>query len=105
MGIEQRLYDIRIESGYSQKNFAKEVGISVNTYSKAEQGLKELSLRKVKLICNRFFVNQQYLLEGKEPKYILDEKSVKAINLFNNLSPKAKDALIHFLESIQEEKD
>ncbi len=50
-------------------------------------------------------MNQQYLLEGKEPKYILDEKSVKAINLFNNLSPKAKDALIHFLESIQEEKD
>ena len=86
MGIEQRLYDIRIESGYSQKNFAKEVGISVNTYSKAEQGLKELSLRQVKLICNRFFVNQQYLLEGKEPKYILDEKSVKAINLFNNLA-------------------
>lgn len=50
MGIEQRLYDIRIESGYSQKNFAKEVGISVNIYSKAEQGLKELSLRLVKLI-------------------------------------------------------
>ena len=59
-------------------------------------------IREENKMSQRTFARE---LEGKEPKYILDEKSVKAINLFNNLSPKAKDALIHFLESIQEEKD
>lgn len=105
MGMEQRLYELRIESGYSQKRFAKEVGISINTYSKAEQGQQELSPRQITLICNRFLINREYLQEGVGPKYILDPKTIKAVTLFNKLSPKAQDFLICFLESVQEAQE
>ena len=80
--IGKRLYEIRTELQYSQERVAKEIGVSRNTFSDAELGKKPLNDRQVNLFCNTFGINKDYLLYGTQPKYKLEPKDKKALELF-----------------------
>lgn len=63
--LGQRLCEIRTELGFSQEKIAKEIGVSRNTLSGAELGKKTLTDRQMRLFCNAFGINKDYLLFGK----------------------------------------
>ena len=104
--IGKRLYEIRTELQYSQERVAKEIGVSRNTFSDAELGKKPLNDRQINLFCNTFGINKDYFLHGTQPKYKLEPKDKKALELFKKLHPALQDSVLIILESmLKAEKD
>lgn len=103
--MENRLYEIRIENKMSQRKFAREVGISTNTLIEAETGRRKLTDRQMTLICNRFFLNKDWLELGQGEKYTLTPKSQKALELFGRLGMVGQDVAIALLKGLLEIQD
>lgn len=68
--FNERLTDIRIEAGYSQKDMAKELNITTSAYGYYEQGRNEPSLETIRILANKLDVSTDYLLGMiDEPKH------------------------------------
>ncbi len=100
--MEKRIYEIREENKMSQRTFAREVGISINTLIEAETGRRKLNDRQVTLVCNRFFINKSWLINGQGEKYKFNPKSLKALEIFEKLGPTGQDVAISLLKGILE---
>ena len=59
--IEDRARNLRINSGLTQKEFGKLLGISKSYVSDIENGYTGLSVEHVNIICNHFHVSFDYL--------------------------------------------
>ena len=57
-----RLKELRIEKGYSQKNIALKLDVSVTCYAGYEQGYRQPDLKMLIKICLLFEVSADYLL-------------------------------------------
>lgn len=58
----ERLKDVRKDSGMSQADVASEIGITKSAYANYEQGIREPSLKVLKVICDTLDVSCDYLL-------------------------------------------
>ena len=72
--MNERLKQIREELNMSQAKFGKELNLSQNHISALEHGTRDITRRIVNNICDRFKINQEWLLYGIGEKYkdILD---------------------------------
>lgn len=98
--MDKRLYEVRVENKMSQRKFAREVGISVNTLIEAETGRRKLTNRQITLICNRFFLNKTWLELGQGEKYRLTPQSQCALELFSQLGMVERDVAIAMLKGL-----
>ena len=64
--MNKRLKLLRLESGLSQKEVAKNIGITTSAYSNYEQGIREPSVDIIVALCKFFDVSADYLLGLKE---------------------------------------
>lgn len=62
MDFSQRLKNLRLESGYSQKELAKLIGISYQSLQKYENGISKPRLSRLEEIAEIFNVSVSYLL-------------------------------------------
>ena len=62
MKLNERLRQLRLESGYTLKVVADGIGVALSTYSNYEQGIREPSVDIIKRICIFFEVSADYLL-------------------------------------------
>lgn len=62
MDFSQRLKNLRLESGYSQKELAKLIGISYQSLQKYEKGISKPRLSRLEEIAEIFNVSVSYLL-------------------------------------------
>lgn len=62
--IGERLRETRKEFGMNQEQFAKELGISRGHVSNLEKGADNPSSSLVKLICAKFSIREQWLVDG-----------------------------------------
>lgn len=60
--FNERLKDLRIESGYKQEEIAKILNVTTSAYGYYEQGRNEPSLATIKKIAETFKVSTDYLL-------------------------------------------
>lgn len=60
--FSERLKDVRKDSGMSQADIASEIGVTKSAYANYEQGIREPSLKVLKLICDVLDVSCDYLL-------------------------------------------
>lgn len=60
--FNERLKELRIEKGYSQKNIALKLDVSVTCYAGYEQGYRQPDLKMLIKICLLFEVSADYLL-------------------------------------------
>lgn len=58
----EKLKNLRVEKGYSQKAVAISLGISPSCYAGYEQGYREPDLSTLKKICTFFGASSDYLL-------------------------------------------
>lgn len=58
-----------MDHGYTQDDFAWSVGVSKAQISRLEAGKREPSKTLIRLICNVFEVNEEWLLHGSGKKY------------------------------------
>ncbi|MBU5266702.1 helix-turn-helix domain-containing protein [Virgibacillus proomii] len=121
--FSERLTDVRVEAGYSQKDLAKELNITTSAYGYYEQGRNEPSLETVRLLARKLNVSTDYLLgiidEPKHPvKYeitdgfiltdteLLTVKQLKAKQLLSELSKNPienVDKLVRFWQFMNKE--
>lgn len=62
MIFKNRLKEIRIEKGLTQKEVAAALEISVSCYGGYEQGYREPDLKTLIKICKMFEISSDYLL-------------------------------------------
>ena len=76
--MKDRIKAVRQDANMSQADFANALGMSVNAVSQMERDIIKPSNRTIELICDRFFINREWLTEGvgemKKPP--LDEVAV-----------------------------
>ena len=62
MKFNERLKEIRRESGYIQKDIYTRLGVSPNCYASWEQGRTQPDIENIKKLCKIFEVSADYLL-------------------------------------------
>ena len=60
--VEERAYQIRIENGYTQKEFAKILDVSISYVSNWENGYNEITIPILNKICNAWNVSFDYMM-------------------------------------------
>lgn len=67
--INERIKDVRSESGLSQRTFAERVGITGPSISHLESGTNSPSEQTIRAICKEFNVSREWLETGKGPMH------------------------------------
>ncbi len=62
MNINERLKELRIERGLSQKEVSDSIGLTLGAYAHYEQGVREPSIAIIKRLCAFFEVTSDYLI-------------------------------------------
>ena len=109
MEIFERLKYIRKTLNLTQKNFAKEIGMSRSGYSQIETGDKPINDRLIKPICLAFNIDENWLRTGEgemfikvedsifkqlSEKYNLNEKDLSFIKHYLNMNPQNRQCLL-----------
>lgn len=63
--MDERIKQIRIDSGKTQAKFAESLGVSLSNIKSYELGLRTPSNAFIKLICSKYNINETWLLTGK----------------------------------------
>lgn len=71
--MNERLKSLRKHLNKSQDEFGKDLGLSRNYISLLENGQRNLSEQSIKVLCNEFSVNEEWLRTGTGEMFI--EKS------------------------------
>lgn len=70
MSIHERIKKIRMDSGDSQYEFAKKIGLTHSAVSLYENGNRTVTEPTIKLICNVYNVSYEWLKNGTGKPYI-----------------------------------
>jgi len=62
----RRIKELRESKGLNQKQLAQELGVSPNTISQYENGLRAPDIDMIKKLCRFFDVSAGYLIELEE---------------------------------------
>lgn len=76
--MKDRLKEIRTDKGFRVQQFADTLGVSKSNIESYEYGRRSPSDAFIKLICNRFSVNEEWLRTGEGEKYIPVEDEAAA---------------------------
>ena len=86
-GIAQRIIEVRKDTGLTQKDFGKEIGLKPSAISQIESGRYKVSHRIIMMIALRFKIRQEWLETGQGEK--------------NNREPDVRDAMDIFTQIIK----
>lgn len=62
--LNKRIAEIRKELNYSMEKFGQRIGISKAAVNQIEKGVNNPSEQTVRLICQEFGINEEWLLHG-----------------------------------------
>lgn len=92
----KRLFDLREDNDLYQKDVTKILGVSQQSYSQWEKGVKIIPLKHLNTLCNYYKVSMDYMLDLSNDKYYdcsiknLDKKiigsNIKSIREKNKLT-------------------
>ena len=91
---EKRLFDLREYSDLYQKDIAKEIGVTQQTYSLWEKGTKIIPLKHLNTLCNYYKVSMDYALS------LSDERTYKNMKYLTTLN---KEEIGKRIKKIREE--
>jgi len=112
MEIFERLKYIRKTLNLTQKNFAKEIGLSQTSLGMIEVGDRKVQDRHIKTICSLFNVNENWFRTGNgemfikledsifkqlSEKYNLNEKDLSFIKHYLNMKPQNRQYLLNMI--------
>ena len=104
--MNNRLKQLREIINLSQNEFAEQIGIARSTLSLLEKGERILQDRHIKLICQTFNVNEEWLRNGIEPIFKEKENdALKEIFKQYGLSEFMQDIAIRYLNLDEKEQE
>lgn len=90
----ERLKLVRTQQGMTQSQFAEVLGTSRTAYAKYENGIVTPSDTFIRLLCEKFGINEQWLRTGEgSPKAPSSENLLEEVSRQYDLSPLQKEAL------------
>lgn len=94
MSVNDRIMQVREDSGLSMEKFGQRIGIGRSSVSMIEKGINNPSKQTVDLICREFNVRREWLESGEGEMYDLplDEEAIMFARLAKRTSASA-DAL------------
>ena len=109
--VNQRIKQLRKELKLTQNEFSAIITISSGQLACIETEKRVVNDRTIKLICDSFKVNPEWLRKGEEPLFLEDKDSkyAKLTALFDTLKPKYQDYILTsincFLAMQEQEKE
>jgi transcriptional regulator with XRE-family HTH domain len=101
--VYEQIKQLRKSLGMSQEKFAKEIGLTKNFISLVETGQRNLSTQSIKLICQLFNVDVEWLETGKGEMFIQKTENEKIAEfLADVLKAGEKDQRYRFITAISE---
>lgn len=114
MTIGERIKAIRSDTGLSLEKFGNRIGITRSSLSLIEKGTNNPSDRTLKLICNEFHVNYEWLTQEQGERYIVEgtvlDKLVEEYKLsdldrtvletYLALTPEQKEGIYGFVNNV-----
>ena len=90
----------------SQKKFGEKIGLKQSTINDIESGKNKLTDSNLKLICQIFNINEEWLRNGTEPIFIEkgDEPLIDLIEKEFDLSPLSKSIVNTYLNLSKEDR-
>lgn len=98
-----RLKKLREETGYSQKDFAKKLGIPSTTYNNYETGFREPDFDVLKELSKALNVSTDYLLgatDNTEPLALKEEHLPYSVEVIDLLEQAHKNPQLKILFSV-----
>lgn len=74
--MKERLFLLRKSLKLNQEDFGARIELSKATISALEKGLREITDRTVKLICNEFNVNEEWFRIGEGEMFVEDDSTI-----------------------------
>ena len=107
--VNQRIKLLRKELNLTQNAFSRVITISSGQLACIETEKRVVNNRTIKLICDSFKVNNEWLKTGKGQKYAEDKDSryTRLLALFDSLKPKYQEFIlnsINYFLMMQEEE-
>lgn len=118
MEAKDRIKELRKSIGISQPEFAKKISISKGYIANLELGDRKINDRMIKLICQEFDVNEDWLrygigemfnadpddiLEELEKQYDIGEVFKNAIKVYLRANELTKKMIDDYLQEVVEE--
>jgi transcriptional regulator with XRE-family HTH domain len=97
--MNERIKRIRNSLNISQTDFAQRLSISRSAVCKMESGENYPSEQTIKLICNEFSVNEEWLRTGKGEMFIEKSKDEQIAEMLADIQTGGEDTFKHRLVS------
>jgi transcriptional regulator with XRE-family HTH domain len=107
LNINQRVKLLRKELNLTQGEFAKIISVSASLITYIEQGKRTVNDRHIRLICDSFDVNPQWLKTGEGDRYNSEKGSnvTKLLALFGNLKPRYQEFVLNQVDQFLKMQD
>jgi len=118
--VKERFKQLREKLNLTQGEFAEKVKLGQSSYGQLESGTRNINDRHIKLICDTFNVNEEWLRTGDGEMFIsksLDDEfyynlgyygkkltdiQKVIINEYLKVSPEAKEEITKFIRNVAE---
>lgn len=105
MSFSQKIKDLRIDKGLTQKALSSEIGISEKVMWTYENGKCEPSIEVLKQLADIFGVTVGYLVgsedeSGRQIDNSMTEEEQKLLSTFRALDPAQRRAILRTAESL-----
>ena len=97
-----RLKKARKDLGLTQAEFAKELGITQQSYNLIEKGKTTLSDKHIKPICAIFNISEEWLRDGIGQEFVNDKQVQEIVNLSAKLCPQNREIILDVIGSMLE---
>ena len=101
--MKERLKELRKLLELSQRAFCQNLGMKQSTYASFETGERELKETYIKLICQTYGVNENWLKYGNGDVFISkpDDDIIELLEIYNTLTPALKRYLVNQIKELQ----
>jgi transcriptional regulator with XRE-family HTH domain len=107
LNVNQRVKLLRKELKLTQNEFAKMISVSATLITLIEQDKRVVNDRLIRLICDSFDVNPQWLKTGAGDRYNSEKGSnvTKLLALFGNLKPRYQEFVLNQVDQFLKMQD
>ncbi|HEM3629938.1 TPA: helix-turn-helix transcriptional regulator [Streptococcus suis] len=100
--LSERLKQLRLEAGLTQKQMAEYLNTSQPAYQNWEKGIRNPGKESIEKLTNFFNVSSDYLLGNSEIRNLYEKSELEI--LINQLNDEQKEKAIRLLNNLIKEK-